>query len=103
PRDIEVHSLALQGVGFDSSIKEAQRLIVLSQLIVDDRGIDIDLPGAQQLPIANKDLARGCRVAQGLSSAVQAQARAYPANARACPANLIADCQKLPACCVQKR
>src|SRR6266849_2882556 len=52
---VEFNPFALYSIGFNGTIKESQRLIILARFVVDDCSIYINLPGAQMLSIAYKD------------------------------------------------
>src|SRR6266566_3734688 len=52
---IEIYPFALYSIGFNSTIKESQCLIILPRFVVYDGSIHINLPCAQVLSIAYKD------------------------------------------------
>src|SRR5260370_39034076 len=57
--NMEFNAFAFLRVAFNGAVKEAQRLLILAEFIVDNGGIDIHLPGTQQLVIAHEHFASG--------------------------------------------
>src|SRR5579885_593384 len=100
--DMEINAFPLACVCFNCAVEETQSLVVLTQLVIDERCIDINLPGPQQLPMTYKDFAGGSCVAQRLGRAIQAQAGADTPNTSSRPAHLIADCEKFLSGSIQK-
>ncbi len=68
--NIEINAFAVQLIGFDSAIKETKGSIVVTELIMDNGGIDIDLASTQEFIVADKNLAGGRGIAQSLGSTI---------------------------------
>ena len=56
---------------------------------MNDGGVDIDLPGAQEFVITHEDLAGSSGITQGFGAAIQLQAGVDAANTGARPAYFI--------------
>ncbi len=93
-RDMQVNAIAQQQIGLDGAVEEAQGLLMLPQFQVDNARVDIDLPGAQQLVMAHKNLTGNRGIPQRLGGAIELQAGADTRKLHARPANFIIDFQK---------
>jgi hypothetical protein len=55
--NMEFNASAFLRVGLNGPVKEAQRLVILAEFIIDNGSIDIDLPGTPQFVMAYENFA----------------------------------------------
>src|SRR5205085_10971041 len=87
--DMQVNTFTLQRVALYGTIKQMQRLVVLTQFVVDHSRIDIDLPRAYMFAMAHEDFARLLSITQRLGCAIELHTGADAAKAGTGPSNLI--------------